>query len=138
MGRLRTSSYVNSGKREIDSQCFILAGDADIPDLDFVRGLIHIPNSKTKAGKRYVSMTLRVREKLLEWIGPRKTGWVLRSPRYPEQHVQRQALTVAWRRVCNRVGVSPDLNLYWTSHVRHGCDEGNQKPIPGDEAAWAY
>ena len=51
-----------------------------ILDLDFIRGLIHIPNSKTKAGKRYVPMTVRVREKLLEWIGPRKTGWVLRSP----------------------------------------------------------
>jgi len=89
----------------------------DIVDLDFTRGLIHIPNSKTKAGKRYVPMTVRVREKLLEWIGPRKTGWVLRSPRYPGRPIQRQALTAAWRRTCNKAGVSNDLNLYCARHT---------------------
>ena len=51
-------------------------------------------------------MTTRLRTKLLEQIGTRTDGWVFPSPRYPGQPIQRQALTVAWRKAANKAGVA--------------------------------
>lgn len=80
-------------------------------------GLIHVPRSKTKAGKRCLPMTARLRKKLLERAGNRTSGWVFASPGYKGDPIQRQALTAAWRRACDLAGVPADLNLYCARHT---------------------
>ena len=56
-------------------------------------------------------------EKLLTQIGTRAAGWLFPSPRYPGQPIQRQALTVAWRKAANKAGVDADVNLYCARHT---------------------
>jgi integrase len=74
-----------------------------------------VPESKTKAGARYAPMTNRLRRKLLEQIGAWTAGWLFPSPRYPGRPIQRQALTVAWRKAADKAGV--DVNLYCARHM---------------------
>jgi integrase len=88
-----------------------------IEDIDYARGLIHVPKSKTKAGVRYLPMTTRLRTKLLEQTGKRSTGWVFPSPRYRGEPIKRHSLTVAWRLACIRAGVSSGINLYCARHT---------------------
>jgi integrase len=87
-----------------------------VEDLDFKEGLIRIRVSKTKAGERAVPMTTRIREKLAAALGGRSGGWVFPSRRYPGKHIQRKALSEAWRRVCLVVGVPADVKLYCARH----------------------
>jgi integrase len=111
-GALGTALYVilDSGMRPME------ISRMRIEDLNFLSGLIHVPDSKTRAGVRYVPMTMRLRGKLLEQIAKRTDGWVFPSPRYPGQPIQRQALTVAWRKAANKAGVAADVNLYCARH----------------------
>lgn len=111
-GSLKTALYVilDAGMRPKE------ISQMRIEDIDFTGGLIHVPDSKTKAGVRYVPMTTRLREKLLRQIGIRSAGWVFPSPRYPGRPIQRQALTVAWRKAADKAGVDADVNLYCARH----------------------
>lgn len=77
----------------------------------------NIPDSKTRAGVRYVPMTTRLRGKLLEQIGTRTDGWVFPSPRYQGKPIQRQARTAAWRKAADKAGVDSDVNLYCARHT---------------------
>ena len=92
-----------------------------IADCDLVRGFIRIETSKSKAGERLVPMTDRVRGLLFTQVGSRTDGWVFPSPRYPGEHIQRHALTTAWRVTANKAGVSPDVDLYGARHT-YGTD----------------
>jgi integrase len=88
-----------------------------VEDVDWIRGPIHVPKSKTAAGERYLPMSARIKEQLFLQIGLRKAGWVFPSPRYPGKPIQRQALTAAWRKACKRAGVGADVNLYCARHT---------------------
>ena len=88
-----------------------------IEDVNFERGYIYIPKSKTRAGARYLPLTDRMKEKLFEQIGTRTEGWVFPSPRFAGQPIKRHALTSAWRKVCNAAGVPADLKLYCARHT---------------------
>jgi integrase len=57
------------------------------------------------------------RGKLLRQIGTRAAGWVFPSPRYPGHPIQRQALTVAWRKAADSAGIDADVNLYCVRHT---------------------
>jgi integrase len=112
-GSLKTALYVilDAGMRPKEISCM------DIKDIDFQSGLIRVPDSKTRAGVRYVPMTPRLREKLVLQIGTRTGGWLFPSPRYPGRPIQRQALTVAWRKAANKAGVDADVDLYCARHT---------------------
>lgn len=88
-----------------------------IEDVNFERGYVYVPKSKTRAGARYLPLTDRMKEKLSEQIGKRTEGWIFPSPRYAGQAIKRHALTAAWRRVCNAAGVPADLKLYSARHT---------------------
>jgi integrase len=112
-GSLKTAMYVilDCGMRPDE------ISRMQIEDIDFVRGLIHVPKSKTSAGERYLPMTTRMKEKLFVQIGSRTAGWVFPSPRYPGKSIQRQALTVAWGKASKKAGVSSDVVLYCARHT---------------------
>jgi integrase len=111
-GSLRTGLYVvlDAGLRPFEVVAI------DIKDIDFDRKRIWVPVSKSKAGTRYAPITARLREKLMGQIGSRTEGWLFPSPRYPGQHIQRQALSSAWRIAAKKAGVSADVDLYCARH----------------------
>lgn len=87
-----------------------------VTDIDLAYGAIRVQESKTRAGKRLVPMTDRVKELLFQQIGKRSDGWLFPSPRYPGEHIKRHALTAAWRVTANRAGVSADVDLHCGRH----------------------
>ena len=88
-----------------------------VTDVDLTNGIIRVQVSKTKAGKRLVPMTDRVRELLSKQIGKRTEGWLFPSPRYRGEHIKRNSLSAAWRVTANKAGVSPDVDLYCARHT---------------------
>jgi integrase len=90
-----------------------------IPDVDSNAGTLRVTrrSTKTRKGVRVVPMTHRVRGLLATQIGSRTEGWVFPSPRYHGQPIKRAALTQAWRRTANKVGVSPNVDLYCARHT---------------------
>ena len=88
-----------------------------IEDVNFERGFIYVPKSKTKAGCRYLPITDRVKSKLFAQIGARSAGWVFPSPRRGGMPINSASLTAAWRTACKKSGVSPDIKLYCARHT---------------------
>ena len=88
-----------------------------IEDVNFDRGFVYVPKSKTRAGARFLALTDRMKEKLFAQIGARTEGYVFPSPRFDGSPIKSQALTAAWRKACKAAGVSPDLKLYCARHT---------------------
>ena len=88
-----------------------------IEDVNFERGFLYVPKSKTRAGARTLALTDRMKEKLFVQIGARTEGWIFPSKRRPGEPIKRHALTCSWRKVCAAAGVSPDLKLYCARHT---------------------
>lgn len=111
-GSLRIGLYVvlDAGLRPFEVVAI------DIKDIEFERERIWVSASKSKAGIRYAPITPRLREKLLLQIGSRTEGWLFPSQRYPGQHIQRQALTSAWRIAAKKAGMAADVDLYCARH----------------------
>ncbi len=86
-------------------------------DIDWATGLIHVRKSKTRAGKRAMPMTDRVKEKLFTWIGSRTSGWLLPSLRYPERPILPSSLTKAWRSAAHKLDLPADVVLYCARHT---------------------
>lgn len=124
-GSLRTALFLilDCGLRPIE-----IVG-LKITDIDLALGGIRVQDSKTRAGKRLVPMTERVKELLTKRIGRRVDGWLFPSPRYPKEHIKRNALTAAWRLTANKAGVSSDVDLYCARHT-YGTDVFNATKDP--------
>ena len=112
-GSLKTALYIilDCGLRPIEIV------NLKISDVDLTRGVIHVNESKTEAGKRKVPMTDRVKQLLFAQIGKRVDGWLFPSPRYQGQHIKRHALTQAWRKAANNAGISADVDFYCARHT---------------------
>ncbi|MHB8390373.1 MAG: tyrosine-type recombinase/integrase [Acidobacteriaceae bacterium] len=88
-----------------------------VEQISFARGTIHVLRGKTSNAARYLPMSDRVREALMTQLGNRTEGWVFPSPRYPDRHITRNALTQAFARARSMGAFPKELKLYCARHT---------------------
>lgn len=86
-----------------------------VENLDFDSGLIFTPDSKTEEGRRFIAMSERVREILLERCAGRTEGWVFASIR-KGKHIGEAMVNRQWGRAREKAGLPDDLVLYCARH----------------------
>lgn len=114
-GALRTALYLmlDAGMRPIEIAYL------KVEHVNFARGLIYVHKSKTPAGKRCLPLSDRLKRKLFAQIGDRTEGWVFPSPKHNRagMPINSASLTSAWRVICKRVGIPPEVKLYCARHT---------------------
>ena len=104
-----------------------------IEDVNFERGFVYVPKSKTRAGARFLALTDRMKEKLFAQIGARTEGYVFPSPRFDGSPIKSQAWTAAWRKAARPRRLARFETLLRPSHVRNRCNERLEKSLRCDE-----
>jgi integrase len=86
-----------------------------VENVDFDAGTIFTPDSKTKAGGRFIPMSSRVNEILAARCAGRSEGWVWQS-RYKGKHIGAAMVNRQWVRAREAASLPSDLVLYCARH----------------------
>lgn len=86
-----------------------------IEHIHWLKHLVQIPDSKTKAGQRLVPMSHRAEAILRDRCGDRKEGWVFPSCRMGT-HITNGLVNKQWVRARKKAGLPKDLVLYCGRH----------------------
>jgi integrase len=85
-------------------------------DVDFVNGVIHVRESKTKAGERNIPISDRCNTELLRWrslVGPKLSSYVFPNMHDPSKPLK--DLRRSWAKALKDAG----LQYFWLYDLRH-------------------